>query len=211
MLSFCLISCQFQRGVAYKSVYLSWNVSYYFPSFEISLLSTNEKRGWVNFFGTLIFFQTQFQSLLHLNLCSRRSLCRRDGQEKQSRPQNSINLLLPLFFFKFNNLQAKRGSSTGSLKIVNSSNRNFQNVKWNVINLSSGKHFSYVEERSWRQEIYVHILKLKKLEEKITELVKATRDAMDVDASVVNPEMESFSQKKGRKSSSYKASIPFRV
>ena len=51
-------------------------------------------------------------------------------------------------------------------EIVNSSNKNIRNGRWNVINASSGKHLSYVEEGSWRQEIYVPILQAKKIRRK---------------------------------------------
>ena len=44
-------------------------------------------------------------------------------------------------------------------KKVNSSNRN---GKWNVMNMSNGKHLFYVEEGSWRQKIYAHIYKPEK-------------------------------------------------
>ena len=47
------------------------------------------------------------------------------------------------------------------LKIVNSSNRSIWDGKWNVIDVSSGKHLPYVEEGSWPQEIYVHFLQAK--------------------------------------------------
>ena len=45
----------------------------------------------------------------------------------------------------------------------------------------------------------------------ILELVEATGNVMAADVSAVNAELESFSQKKGRKGSSYNASIPSRV
>ena len=75
-----------------------------------------------------------------------------------------MHLLFPLFFSYFNNVQTKVGCSIGSLNIniqkkVNSSNRN---GKWNVMNMSNGKHLFYVEEGFWRQKIYAHIYKPEK-------------------------------------------------
>ena len=36
----------------------------------------------------------------------------------------------------------------------------------NVINLLRGKHLSYVEEESWQQKIYIHILQTQKIRRK---------------------------------------------
>ena len=58
----------------------------------------------------------------------------------------------------------------------------------------SSKKKSYVEEGSWRQKIYVHILQAKRNKKKpkisIPELVKETGSFTAVDTSTVNAELE---------------------
>ena len=79
-------------------------------------------------------------------------------------------------------------------KFISSPKKNIRNVKWNVIDVSSKKK-SFVEEGSWRQEIYVHILlaksKKRKSQTTIPELVKATASFTTVDTLTVNAELES--------------------
>ena len=104
-----------------------------------------------------------------------------------------------LTIFKLNSPYFDREFEYKHSKIISSSNKNIQNGKWNVINVSSKKK-SFVEEGSWRQEIYVHILLAKRKKRKsqvsIPELVKATGSFTAVDTSTLNAELESSLREK---------------
>ena len=107
----------------------------------------------------------------------------------------SIRLLLPLFF--------------------SNRNRNIRNGKWNIINVSSGKHLSYIEQLKKNhgdKRFCVHISQAKKnksiSQTGIPELIKITGYVRAVDSSAVNAELESCSKKKGRRWSLYNTSIP---
>ena len=106
---------------------------------------------------------------------------------------------LILTIFKLNSPYFDREFEYKHSKIISSSNKNIQNGKWNVINVSSKKN-SFVEEGSWRQEIYVHILlakrKKRKSQTRIPELVKAKGSFTAVDTSTVNAELESSLREK---------------
>ena len=104
-----------------------------------------------------------------------------------------------LTIFKLNSPYFDREFEYKHSKIISSSNKNIQNGKWNVINVSSKKK-SFVEEGSQRQEIYVYILLAKRMKRKsqtnIPELVKATRSFTAVDTSTVNAELENLLREK---------------
>ena len=104
-----------------------------------------------------------------------------------------------LTVFKLNTPYFDREFEYKHSKIISSSNKNIQNCKWNVINVSSKKK-SFVEEGSLRQEIYVHILlakrKKRKSQTSIPELVKATGGFTAVGTSTVNAELESSLREK---------------
>ena len=110
---FCIYDCPIYRTtlccdeVIYVIRYLSWNVSYCFRSFEIFLLSTNDTSVWVNFFWTLTCFKLNFNRFSMSSLNSGGLFCRRDSHEKQSWPQKTMHLLLPLTSSYFSNFQAK--------------------------------------------------------------------------------------------------------
>ena len=93
--------------VIYVIRYLFWNVSYCFRSLEIFLLGRNDTSVWVNFFGTLTRFKFNFNRFSISSLNSGGLFCRRDSNEKQSWPQKTVHLLLPLTSSYFSNFQAK--------------------------------------------------------------------------------------------------------
>ena len=82
-------------------------------------------------------------------------------------------------------------------------NRNIRNGKWNIINVSSGKHLSYVEQLKkdhGDKRFCVHISQAKKNKNRsqtgIPELIKITGNVRAADSSAVNAELESCSEKK---------------